>query len=720
MVTNLSTFPSALTVVPVPDGDVRLHREDFIVNEDLKRMGCSGRSALSLSMPADASQTKFHQLYRTSDKIPFYTSVMELVRLCQIALTLFEKLKPEYADGLLCDITERGIYDWWTEFGTEFYNIEPSDGTLGPMTVAALLGMVLGAKNRLSSFGAPVPKDAFDLPQLKKAIYHFQRQQRIPRTRRLDRETMDKLQKAIMKNGSGASSGDIFAVPRAIKSTVVDLGGRAVGSSSTKVEGTSVETVDIEKFSSHLSGERCKYLWQGKPRKSQSATGSGVGGSAGTQTPPAAVSMSRRNSIGGGSISESEGMARHSGEYPAAAAGYHVVSNPTSSSFGSSGGGSVMSPGLKEKENEGKDISDLRKAVFKGVSGRMKGMKDVASAGADYVRGRGHYGRPSAKDSGAYEDSTEHTGTATPPPGLRESERNEKEYKGPSEHSVASFLKLPFHVDSPVGSAGAGNISFLNAVSSDGGVAPGNHSDAASMYREAMDAEEDDDGEEFVDASLPGRRWIDYDEGRVLECGRKRNKSFSEYLKKRYEVRHEEYWPRRLSFSVAEEAVLDTGLLPSFDNDVQDDNDLTLDTLSLHAPNLQTLLADDRVSEWTDRKLATLESIYAYLDSNAGKLEGDLRRGSEVVNSMGEATRDMIDRQTMDLKAAMREVEALGARLQYELGSVRGQMADVEDAVDGFGRNVEEVEERALGLGEAIERGWGEWLLAVVFGIRRR
>jgi len=40
--------------------------------------------------------------------------------------------------------------------------------------------------------------------------------------------------------------------------------------------------------------------------------------------------------------------------------------------------------------------------------------------------------------------------------------------------------------------------------------------------------------------------------------------------------------------------------------------------------------------------------------------------------------------------------------------------------VDGFGRNVEEVEERALGLGEAIERGWGEWLLAVVFGIRRR
>ena len=37
MVTNLSGFPSALTVIPVPDGDVKRHREDFFVNENLKR-----------------------------------------------------------------------------------------------------------------------------------------------------------------------------------------------------------------------------------------------------------------------------------------------------------------------------------------------------------------------------------------------------------------------------------------------------------------------------------------------------------------------------------------------------------------------------------------------------------------------------------------------------------------------------------------------------------
>ena len=72
MVTNLSSFPSALTVITVPDGDIRKHRQVFIVNEDLKRLGCSGRSGLTLSEPTAATQAKSYQLYKTSDRIPFF------------------------------------------------------------------------------------------------------------------------------------------------------------------------------------------------------------------------------------------------------------------------------------------------------------------------------------------------------------------------------------------------------------------------------------------------------------------------------------------------------------------------------------------------------------------------------------------------------------------------------------------------------------------------
>ena len=220
MVTNLSGFPSALTVIAVPDGDVKKHREDFIVNENMKRMGCSGRAGLNLAPPIGA---KFMQLYHTSDRIPLYNSVIELVKLCQVALLLFGKLAPEYADGLLCDVTEQAINDWWTEVGTEYFNIEPSDGILGPTTVAALLGMLIGARNRLNATGAPVAKDVFDIVNTKRGIAHFQRGQKMERTRRFDRQTLDRLRRVTAK----AASGKGWTVPRAVKSTAAELSGKA-------------------------------------------------------------------------------------------------------------------------------------------------------------------------------------------------------------------------------------------------------------------------------------------------------------------------------------------------------------------------------------------------------------------------------------------------------------------------------------------------------------
>lgn len=51
MVTSLANFRSDYTVVHIPDGDFLAHREQLYVNIDLLRMGCGGRSALTLQPP---------------------------------------------------------------------------------------------------------------------------------------------------------------------------------------------------------------------------------------------------------------------------------------------------------------------------------------------------------------------------------------------------------------------------------------------------------------------------------------------------------------------------------------------------------------------------------------------------------------------------------------------------------------------------------------------
>ncbi|KUI70139.1 Protein STB6 [Cytospora mali] len=249
MITNLSSFPSALTVISVPGGDIKKHRRVFIVNEDLKRMGCSGRSGMSLSDPTPATQAKFYSTYKIHDKVPFFEAVMDLVKLCQVALFIFDMLDQEYIDGLLCDVTETAIGNWWTKVGSEYYNMEPTDGILGPTTVAALLGMLMGARNRLSSYGVTVAKDVFDVDTTKRAIGHFQKSQKLEKTRRLDRQTLMQLHKATAK----AAAGEEWGVQKAIGATVSQFGKR--GEILSGVIGTrekagigEIETVDIDKF----------------------------------------------------------------------------------------------------------------------------------------------------------------------------------------------------------------------------------------------------------------------------------------------------------------------------------------------------------------------------------------------------------------------------------------------------------------------------------------
>lgn len=381
MVTNLSGFPSALTVILVPDGDLKKHREDFIVNENLKRMGCAGRAGLNLSYPVQATEAKFNRLYQTSDRIPLYSAVIELVKLCQAALVLFGKLAPEYADGLLCDVTEQAISDWWDDIGAEIYNVEPSDGILGPTTVAAVIGLLIGARNRLHAYGAPVAKDAYDLASTKRGVSYFQKSQKMERTRRLDRPTLQQLHRATNK---AAKSSEGWNVPRAVKSTMAELSGKGndlvAGEAREKAGIAEIETLDIETFVQLASGERCKWLWYGKPRKSDTDVFKHLGAE-------------------DGMVFESD---EHGGYVWAKHQQGSVVEERTR--FGSTDRVHTHTSHGSGSSFDGADKDQaLRRAVLKSVTGRMTDARSGLGRIRDAVGIRGYHSRHS-KGAGSFSD----------------------------------------------------------------------------------------------------------------------------------------------------------------------------------------------------------------------------------------------------------------------------------------------------------------------------
>ena len=731
MVTNLSGFPSALTVIPVPDGDVRKHREDFIVNENLKRLGCSGRSGMGLSTPAGATQAKFFQLYKTSDRIPLYGAVIELVKLCQVALLIFGKLEQEYADGLLCDVTEKAINDWWTEIGSEYFNDEPTDGILGPTTVAALLGMLMGARNRLNYYGAPVSKDAFDVYSLKRGIAYFQKSQKMDRTRRLDRRTLNRLHSVTAK----AAAGEGWAVPKAVKSTVAELSGKGgemvmgmVGRDKAGIGD--IETLDIEKYISLVHGERAKWLWYGKPRRTGTGEGrsdADVGNMTFTKDDHGGYiwSHNRADSI----PLEDDGDVRRK-EIP-------------NDIYSAKPPGSAVSM----LENGTDRDQQLRKTVFKSVTGKMSDARSGFGRIKDAVSLRGHASKHSKDED--YEGRQ--TGVMGPI----------GQYFSPSSSNL-----------SPVGSPtiGVGKAftwkntpeDYKNGTPKAKDTVPaagssGRVRDSESPHDESRvslsgvvvqreEAQKDTEAaakwaEQVLeirqtlvahDPSIAGSNYGDGDlEGPVLEAERDSH-NFLILLHRRHSIgsspasmpRNEAWWPRCMSFSDAEDAVL--GWEPvgaSSDDGDKSDTWAALQKqkyLAEDFKNLYEKVSDlqDRIGPWVEHKV---DSVDALDDQAARDQEGFQTlyyQLSESYQAIKQNSQDILADERSHVMETIKDIEVLGAKLEYEINALVSKVQDVEDGVSQFERQVDDLESRADELETHLNtESWPHWLVRSITGI---
>lgn len=721
LVTNLSSVPSSLNLILVPEGDLRKSKEAFIVNENLKRLGCSGRVGLTLAEPTTATRAKFHQLYRTCDKIPFEGSVIELVKLCQASLMLFDHLEPEYVDGLLCDVTEKGISDWWLDIGTELYNIEPGDGVLGPTTVAALLGTIMGARNRLHAYGAPVDKDVFDVEATKRGISYFQKSQRLRRTRRLDRQTLRQLHKATAKQASGEG----WTVPRAVKSTVAELSGKGgemvmemVGRDKTRV--ADVETVDFDIFTHFIGGEHAKWLWQGKPRKrhtrdlfKETPRDSQEGASAlrnsnddfDRGTRPSTESLRGEDEVDIGRTRSETLQSQDS--YTKLS----VLGRAKDRLRGAVGRGH-SSTRTKEKNDpeamarssqESRDSSDLARTSGKDFAVEASDFdvpEQVIEQPAAEAEAEAQDEQPPKSVLGKHMSETPRDSSSSFP---REEELTRTE--------TQQTLGAPFDLDGKLERA-ISNVSSGRLSKDDPELPPGFPSDdrpgqrVGPLLRESLSS-----------SALRTRKMIDSED------------SVSR-------------WPTRLSFSAAEEAVLHrVTLTTAADADSFSDRHAiraSAQDAPPHNPRQQlktALLAADHARRlrasiagigactgtWLQQRVSDVAALDDLAAADLEQLQGLTYPRRREAAELADMAREIVGEERGRLADAMRDIETQAAKLEYELGSLRGKVEDLEGAVDEFERQVRFTEARVEELVRGSEReGLVEWVVRKCFGVVKR
>jgi len=128
MVTSLAHFRSDYTIVHIPSGNFPQVRDQLYANINLLRMGCSGRSALTLEDPSDSTKDRFISSYHLPLKTKvcptFVATVLELVKLVQASLAIFGMFPLASFDGLLCDDSVDGIKHWVAHVGSPCVGLE--------------------------------------------------------------------------------------------------------------------------------------------------------------------------------------------------------------------------------------------------------------------------------------------------------------------------------------------------------------------------------------------------------------------------------------------------------------------------------------------------------------------------------------------------------------------------------------------------------------------
>ncbi|KAI8951893.1 hypothetical protein F4801DRAFT_542972 [Xylaria longipes] len=719
MVTNLSSFPSALTVISVPGGNIKNQRRTFIVNENLKRLGCSGRSGITLSEPVPAAKAKFHQLYKTNDKVSTEEAVVELVKFCQVALYLFGKLDQVYIDGLLCDVTETAVGDWWTEFGVEYFNVEPTDGILGPTTVAALLGLLGGARNRLSYWGAPVPKDAFEIDSIERGISYFQKYHKLDRTRRLDRQTMRKLHTLTAK----AAAGEGWGVQKAVKSTVTDIGGKrgelVLGMVGSRDKGGigDIETIDLDRFIGLVTGEHAKWLWHGKPKRTPALDHEKSG--------PDMILLGKedlRTSF------EDDASQRQREDSPA------VYTTPAHGSAASV----TDSPGDKDA---------LRRGVFKSVARDARSglgrIKDAMTSGSGL---RGHASRPSRDES------------------------SELAFNG-SQHSFLSGTSAGF-VHSPAqlpGSAQLGKAftwknkpeEYLNAIRKEKDIStvvpntgvlvpdetsamelrmPARINEAiqklASHDKKQVSQVQTQDNPTTAGTSIAGSIAGEHTGEAEIEdtpAASSRSAAAISSLRRRHSIAGtqpylshsftEARWARRLSFGDAEEAVLKWEEVVDFtDAEVVDSTTKVGNSIRLlevaQAMYLSITDIQTNIEPWVKCKVQAIEATSEAYSRQMDELQTMYHESSSLFQQAHHDFQGIVMDHKENLTEALNRIEGEAAKLEYEITALLSRVQEVEDSAAQFEIQVEEVEQRADELKMQLEQeSWLHWAVRTVTGI---
>ena len=284
-ITNLAQLNPFLSLIDAKTGNISDDYTLFMVNYNLKKLGCGSRSAATTDEPSKSMENKFKSTFKIDSKIPINYSVLNLIYTTQIFLYYYGFIDPIYCDGLFCEKTETAINEWWKimneiPMALNMLKDKPPNCNISD-SIKGIVGITILCRNLLeiggNNFG--VPKDLLDYKQMKLTILRFQKHFKLEQTSCFNHETLLKLIDwgNSIKTSQNLTK-DLSKMKKIVKNTVIDItSGKNLQSIAQNAsaspfflhshtnfdQGKLINCQNIDHFSNFTLGKSLNYLFKG-------------------------------------------------------------------------------------------------------------------------------------------------------------------------------------------------------------------------------------------------------------------------------------------------------------------------------------------------------------------------------------------------------------------------------------------------------------------------
>ena len=236
------------------------------------------------------------------------------------------------------------------------------------------------------------------------------------------------------------------------------------------------------------------------------------------------------------------------------------------------------------------------------------------------------------------------------------------------------------------------------------------------------------------DLSVAGSVYDERDlEGPLLEALREPN-NFQVLLHRRHgfsgafpvipKQRNDAWWPRQMSFTDAEDVILGWEPVGAIADDGEDADTWTAlqrqEMLSTDYKNLFEKIVDlqDKIRPWVEQKVEGIEKLDEQASTDQEQFQTLYYQLTEQYQAVKQSSQDVLGDERSHVMEAIKDIEVLGAKLEYEINALVSKVQDVEDGVLQFERQVDDLEGRADELEKQLStESWPHWLVRSITGI---